>query len=117
MHAASRVLLISDLLYKSNPDVTGPGGPVNHYSLPEWFAEGQEELFYGYAGDNSGGLLPAYRTHPRMRTIDTVGMRASLEELMALPFTRVLACHTDPLEAEEAKALLRRAWAFVWDCE
>jgi hypothetical protein len=48
LHKASGTLLLSDLLYKSNPAVVGPGGGANHYAKPEWFAEGQQELFYGH---------------------------------------------------------------------
>ncbi len=114
LHRPSRTLVVSDLLYKSNPAVVGPGGGENHYSLPEWFAEGQQELFYGKPGDNSGGLLPAYRTHPRMRTIDLDGMRRSLDGLLGWGFARALACHTDPMGGDEARGLIRRAWGWVW---
>ena len=106
-----------------------------------------------------GGLLPSYRTHPRMRTIDIPGMRKSLETILAwdivrdgevpsqkelssyfeellvvkflvkrnlvpqmrnfsptLDIDRAVACHTDPIESGgEAKALIRRAWAWVLD--
>jgi len=114
-HKLSKTLIISDLLYKSNPDIVGPGGKFTHYATPGWFAEGQEELFYGHPQDNSGGLLPSYRTHPRMRSIDIPGMRRSLDKLLAFQFQRVLACHTDPIEGAEARGLIKRAWAWVWD--
>ena len=53
--------------------------------------------------DNSGGLLPSYRTHPRMRSIDIVGMRRSLDVLLGWRFERALCCHTDPIEASKEK--------------
>ena len=53
-HKASATLIMSDLLYKSNAEMVGPGGKGARYTGPEWFAEGQEELFYGYPDDNSG---------------------------------------------------------------
>ena len=53
-HKASSTLILSDLLYKTNADIVGPGGKDVRYTGPEWFSEGQEELFYGYADDNSG---------------------------------------------------------------
>ena len=63
---------------------------------------------------SSGGLLPSYRTNPRMRTIDIPGMKKSLETIMAWNIDRAVACHTDPIESGgEAKALMRRAWAWV----
>ena len=65
--------------------------------------------------DNSDGLLPSYRTHPRMRSIDIVGMRRSLDALLGWRFERALCCHTDPIEGEEARALIKRAWAWCWD--
>ena len=70
--------------------------------------------FYGKAHDNSGGLLPSYRTHPRVRALDLPGMRRSLEHILSWDFARALACHTDPIEGEPARALIRRAWAWVW---
>ena len=88
--------------------------PRHAYSSPEWFAAGQEELFYASPQDNSAGLLPAYRTHPRMRSLDMPGMRRSLERILAWQFERALACHTDPLGAAEARDLLQRAWGWVW---
>ena len=81
--------------------------------MPEWFAHGQEELFYGHPQDNSGCLLPAYRTHPRMRSIDLVGMSKSLKRILAWDFSTVLACHTDPIPGEAARALIERAWSWV----
>jgi len=113
LHRATKTLLLSDLLYKSDPGVTGPGGVKNHYTTPEWFAEGQEELFYGHPQDNSGGLLPSYRTHPRLRTIDITGMRRSLKALLGWDFERATACHTDPITGDEAKRLLKTAWQWV----
>jgi nicotinamidase-related amidase len=114
LHRQSKTLLMSDLLYKSNPAVTGPGGGVNHYTTPDWFAEGQQELFYSTSEDNAGGLLPTYRTHPRMRSIDIPGMRRSLEQILSWDFDRALACHTDPIDGSEAQALIKQAWAWVW---
>ena len=113
LHRPSKVLLISDLLYKSDPTVVGPGGKTNHYTLPEWFAEGQQELFYGHPQDNSGNLLPAYRTHPCMRSIDLVGMRKSLAKILSWDFHKVLACHVDVMTGDEARALIEKAWAWV----
>ena len=116
LHRPTKTLIVSDLLYKStsSPDLAGPGGSTNHYSTPEWFAEGQQELFYAKPGDNSGGLLPSYRTHPRMRTIDLAGTRRSLDNLLSWAIDHALACHTDPMAGDEAKALIRRAWGWVW---
>ena len=79
-----------------------------------FFISGQEELFYGHAQDNSSGLLPSYRTHPRMRTIDIPGMKKSLDLILAWNFERVLACHTDPITGTEAKSLLKQAWAWLY---
>ena len=31
LHRSSKTLIISDLLYKSNPQVVGPGGGINPY--------------------------------------------------------------------------------------
>ena len=76
---------------------------------------GQEQLFYGQIQDNSGGLLPTYRTHPRMRTIDIPGMKKSLDLILEWNFNRVLACHTDPITGIEAKSLLKQAWAWLYD--
>ena len=115
LHRATKTLILSDLLYKSNPAIVGPGGVTNHYSFPEWFAAGQQELFYGRPQDNSGGLLPSYRTHPRMRTLDIPGLRQSLERILSWPFDRALACHIDPVEGEEGRGLLKTAWAFLWE--
>jgi nicotinamidase-related amidase len=113
-HKASGTFVCSDLLYKSDPKMVGPGGTKHQYSAPEWFAKGQEELFYTYPGDNSGGLLPAYRTHPRMRSIDIPGMRRSLEQVLAWDFDKALACHVDPMTGDECKGLLRQARQWVW---
>ena len=44
------------------------GHPDSYFS-----SLGQEELFYNRPHDNSNGLMPSYRTHPRMRTIDIPG--------------------------------------------
>jgi hypothetical protein len=114
LHRASGTLVMSDLLYKSNPDMVGPGGGKNQYSQPEWFAEGQEELFYKYPGENSGGLLPSYRTHPRMRTIDNSGMRNSLEKILAWDIKKAAACHVDPMDGPECRELLKKAWGWCW---
>ena len=40
LHKSTQTLIISDLLYKSNPDVIGPGGSRHRYTDPEWFAQG-----------------------------------------------------------------------------
>ena len=61
-------------------------------------------------------LLPSYRTHPKARTIDPIGLRLSLEKILAWDFTRCVACHTDPIDGEEARSLIRSAWGWVWDC-
>jgi len=114
-HVASKTLIMSDLLYKSNPDMMGPGGSTNAYTTPEWFAEGQEELFYGHPQDNSGGLLPAYRTHPRMRSIDIPGMRKSLDHILSWDLSAAVACHTDAMKGDEVKNLIKKAWGWVWD--
>ena len=51
-----------------------------------------------------------------MRTIDIPGMRKSLETILSWDIDRAVACHTDPIESGgEAKALIRRAWAWVLD--
>ena len=115
LHHPSKTLVVSDVLYKSTSEVVGPGGKENHYSLPPWFAQGQQELFYAKPSDNSGGLLPAYRTHPRMRTIDLVGMRTSLDYVLGWEFKHAFACHTDLMEGDDARRLLRTAWKWVWD--
>jgi len=124
LHRASGTLIISDLLYKSTPEVVGPGGttgaagetPQQHaFTAPSWFAEGQEELFYGRPTDNSGRLLPSYRTHPRMRTIDVAGMRTSLELLLGWQIERAVCCHTDPIEGGHlVRQTLRTAWGWLW---
>ena len=107
-----------------------PAAPeVQHaFTTPAWFAEGQEELFYSgpsggtdnpngsVSSDNSAGLLPSYRTHPRMRTIDIAGMRRSLEAVLAWPVKGAVCCHTDPISGEsQVKSLLRQAWGWLWE--
>ena len=114
-HRESNVLILSDLLYKSNTKVVGPGGAKNHYTHPEWFAKGQQELFYANPGDNANGLLPSYRTHPRMRSIDLDGTRRSLDIVLGWKISHALACHTDSMSGDEAKQLLRDAWGWVWE--
>ena len=119
LHKQSKTLILSDLLYKADTDkaavaIAGPGGPSFQYSAPDWFAAGQHELFYGRPDDNSDGLLPSYRTHPRCRTLDLPAMRRSLDVLLAWRFDRALACHTDPVTGGEARALIKRAWGWVW---
>jgi len=137
LHRPSKTLLISDLLYKSCRSIVGPGGVDHNYSTPEWFAKGQEELFYdprcnieGQASAMDDGaspgrrsrlepctpLLPAYRTHPKARTVDVYGLRLSLDRVLAWDFTRCLACHTDPLDGDEARILIKQAWGWVWEC-
>lgn len=114
LHRPSKTLLLSDLLYKSDPTIVGPGGGTNHYSTPDWFADGQQELFYAHPQDTSGGLLPSYRTHPRMRTTNIVGLKRSLDIILAWDFENALACHVDPVKGDEAKALLKTAWSYAW---
>jgi len=129
LHRASGTLILSDALYKSTPEVVGPGGTTppgrsgeaaqapreqHAFTKPAWFAEGQEELFYGRATDNSGGLLPSYRTHPRMRTIDVEGMRRSLALVLKWDIRRAVCCHTDPIDgAEQVRRTLRTAWGWL----
>jgi len=115
LHKTTKTLIISDLLYKSDPAMVGPGGTKHRYTDPEWFAQGQEELFYNRPHDNSNGLMPSYRTHPRMRTIDIPGTKQSLDLILSLNFNQVLACHTDPMTGVEAKSLLKRAYAWLYD--
>ena len=55
-HRATATLILSDLLYKSDAGIVGPGGKTVRYTGPQWFAVGQEELFYGQPDDNSGRL-------------------------------------------------------------
>ena len=156
LHKDSGTLIMSDLLYKSNPTIVGPGGSANSYSTPKWFgesghehnsalphlcfdsarptpaptpsapihpqprnsqtswpsAEGQQELFYAHPQDNSSGLLPSYRTHPRVRSIDMEGMRTSVDLVLSWKFDHALACHTDPMEGDEARGLIQAAWAW-----
>ena len=70
--------------------------------------QGFEELFYGDPADNSGGLLPSYRTHPRVRTIDIAGMKRSLETILGWRFDRAVACHIDAMGGDECRELLSR---------
>ena len=114
LHRPTGTAIVSDLLYKSAPAVVGPGGGTAQYTLPDWFSRGQEELFYGHADDASGGLLPSYRTHPRMRALDIPGARRSLDALLAWDVRAALACHCDPMEGEEFKRLIKTAWAWLW---
>merc|ERR1712086_716922 len=70
-------------------------------------------------GETAGSakpLLPSYRTNPKARTIDVGAMRRSLERILAWDFNRCLACHTDPIDGEEARTLIRQAWSWVWEC-
>ena len=113
-HKATKTLVVSDLLYKSTPDVVGPGGVDHCYASPAWFAHGQQELFYALPNDNSNGLLPAYRTHPRLRSLDIPGLRASFDEMLSWDVDKVLTCHTDPVEGKEAKKLFKLAWGWLW---
>ena len=127
LHKPSKTLIVSDLLYKSCREIVGPGGTEHNYSWPEWFAQGQEELFYDARsnvetvqdGETAGSvkpLLPSYRTNPKARTIDVGAMRRSLERILAWDFNRCVACHTDPIDGEEARTLIRQAWSWVWEC-
>jgi hypothetical protein len=153
LHKKSKILIISDLLYKSSAEIVGPGGVKHNYTYPEWFARGQEELFYrdspaegvfsvdrakeskskditelskednDYCKDTRtappiSALLPSYRTHPRMRTIDIVGMKKSLNHILqSWEFTKCLACHTDPIPGDDARRLIKAAWGWVWGGE
>ena len=138
LHKPSQTLIMSDLLYKSCRNVCGPGGDTHNYTAPEWWAKGQEELFYDHRTNTETGLtveenespkpkkrlkieekkplLPAYRTHPMARTIDPVGLRLSLEKILAWKFTRAVACHTDAMDGQKARKLIREAWSFCWNC-
>ena len=40
LHKNTKTLIISDLLYKSNPKMVGPGGSKHRYTDPEWFSKG-----------------------------------------------------------------------------
>ena len=42
LHKSTKTLIISDLLYKSNPKMVGPGGSKHRYTHPEWFSKGTE---------------------------------------------------------------------------
>lgn len=124
LHRPSKTLILSDVLYKSTRDIVGPGGVDHHYSFPEWFAKGQEELFYdsqtnvetaSAKADGVKPLLPSYRTHPKARTVDVAGLRRSLDRILAWDFTRCLACHTDPIDGEAARTLIKEAWGWAWE--
>ena len=125
LHKPSKTLIISDLLYKSDTAISGPGGAEHNYSWPEWFADGQQELFYTNQGcednldkpDEGGLLLPHYRTHPCVRTVDVGGMRRALKTILSWDFDCVLACHTDPIEGKEGKQLINEAWNWVWNSD
>ena len=41
LHKSTKTLIISDLLYKSDPAMVGPGGTKHRYTDPEWFAQGR----------------------------------------------------------------------------
>ena len=41
LHKPTKTLIISDLLYKSDPAMVGPGGTKHRYTDPEWFAQGR----------------------------------------------------------------------------
>ena len=121
LHKPSKTLIISDLLYKSKDTINGPGGFEHNYCWPEWFADGQEELFYRkYTNSDDvprceSLLLPHYRTHPCVRTIDIVGMRKAIEKILSWDFDLALACHTDPIDGKIARELIAKAWSWVWD--
>ena len=104
-HRLTGTLLTSDLLYKTvaAPAAVGPGGAVHRYTAPAWYAQGQEELFYSLPDDNSGGLLPAYRTHPNVRNINVSGMGHSLRTILAWDIRSALGCHTDPVDGTQAR--------------
>lgn len=112
-HKQSQTLLISDLLYKAATKSLGPGGPKHRYTLPEWYAQGQDELFYHAPNDPSGNLLPTYRTHPKVVRMDTEGARKALEYILTWSFRHCLGCHVDPLDGDEARRLLQQAWAWL----
>jgi hypothetical protein len=120
IHRPSGTLVVSDLLYKSSnsDELKGPGGDKHRFSYPKWFAEGQEELFYKLASDNSNGLLPAYRTHPMYRKIDLAGCKKSINGILdgckARQVTKCVTCHTDPIESLEAiERTMQLAWSFL----
>ncbi|CAE8676401.1 unnamed protein product [Polarella glacialis] len=112
-HCNSKTLLISDLLYRASTEIVGPGGPDHRYTAPEWFGQGQDELFYRAADDPSGNLLPTYRTHPQVVRMDAAGMRRSLLYILSWDFEHCIGCHIDRLEGNAARELLTRAWAWV----
>ena len=119
MHKPTQTLIISDLLYKSKATTCGPGGAEHNYSWPKWFAEGQEELFYreyssnGCLNESTYLLLPHYRTHPSVRTIDINGTHKAIKKILSWDFDRVLACHTDPINGKEARNLISEAWGWT----
>lgn len=120
IHKPSGVLVMSDLLYKSTSrdELKGPGGDRYRYCFPKWFAQGQEELFYKLESDNSNGLLPAYRTHPKYRKIDLAGTSRAIKRILECVATRevqkCLTCHTDPLSGQQHIVdTIRSAWAFL----
>ena len=45
LHKSTKTLIISDLLYKSDPAMVGPGGTKHRYTDPEWFAQGSNVWF------------------------------------------------------------------------
>ena len=59
LHKSTKTLIISDLLYKSDPAMVGPGGTKHRYTDPEWFAQGLQRLVqqktdtYGNTKDRS----------------------------------------------------------------
>ena len=120
LHKSTQTLIISDLLYKSKATTCGPGGAKHNYSWPKWFAEGQEELFYkeytseGCVDEDKCLLLPHYRTHPSVRTIDISGTQKAIEKILEWRFDRVLACHTDPIDGREGRNLILEAWGWLW---
>ena len=88
LHHPSKTLVVSDVLYKSTSEVVGPGGKENHYSLP----------LRGLHRDN--------------RNCST---RNQVTTLMGLDYVLGFACHTDLMEGDDARRLLRTAWKWVWD--
>ena len=67
-HRPTSTLILSDLLYKSTPDVHGPGGKQNAYTKPEWFATGQEELFCACTLIDPGLLAACLTSMDRAQT-------------------------------------------------
>lgn len=120
IHKPSSVLVMSDLLYKSSSrqELKGPGGPHHRYSFPKWFAQGQEELFYKLKSDNSNGLLPAYRTHPKYRKINLLTCGEAIRRILEFVATRkvqkCVTCHTDPLVGQQMIIdTITSAWEFL----